>query len=264
MKKQLQTLLLTTMLIGGSALKAETPYLLNEPVDISSDFRDFTNVYFNADSLSQFDGATATGKLKYKRMVYQTRVAFNNMLAVQRPFKTVEFPDNVYPVNPELPFKIEFISPRSFRIKLETVTAPKPAQEPSLMLVKEPVQEHSWKYTRIKGGYRYQSAYGAIEVSEFPWRISVYDAQGKLLTKPVTIPKTKRRIIPIPRSRLCGGLPTIHKAWQLYFPCNPEKRFSVVGNHLPVLISGDRKSRFGRMMLTEPRIRLNTNRYPSL
>ena len=171
------------MLIGAPALKAGTPYLLNDPVDISTDFRDFTNVYFNADSLSTFDGTNATGKLKFKRFVYHTRTAFNNTLAVQRPFKTIEFPENVYPVDPELPFKIEFVSPRSFRIKLETVTAPKPAQEPSLMLVKEPTRDHSWKYSRTKTGYRYQSAYGAIEISEYPWRISIYDANGKLLTR---------------------------------------------------------------------------------
>lgn len=71
------------MLIGGSALKAETPYLLNESVDISSDFRDFANGYFNADSLSQFDGATATGKLKFKRFVYHTRVAFNSLSVIR-------------------------------------------------------------------------------------------------------------------------------------------------------------------------------------
>lgn len=37
--------------------------LLNEPIDVSRDFRDFTNTYFLADRLVDFDPAKATGKI---------------------------------------------------------------------------------------------------------------------------------------------------------------------------------------------------------
>ena len=37
--------------------------LLNEPVDVSGDFRDFTNLYYLADKLANFDPATASGKI---------------------------------------------------------------------------------------------------------------------------------------------------------------------------------------------------------
>ena len=40
--------------------------LLNEPVDVSPDFYDFTNLYYLADKLSDFDPAAGTGKLTGK------------------------------------------------------------------------------------------------------------------------------------------------------------------------------------------------------
>ena len=43
------------------------PPLLNDPVDISGDFRDFSNIYFLADKVAEFDPATASGKITYQR-----------------------------------------------------------------------------------------------------------------------------------------------------------------------------------------------------
>ncbi|MDD4032996.1 MAG: hypothetical protein PHS48_07110, partial [Bacteroidales bacterium] len=51
--------------------QGQTPYLINEPVDISPDFRDFTNTYFFADSLAAFDPTTGSGRIGYKRAVYK-------------------------------------------------------------------------------------------------------------------------------------------------------------------------------------------------
>ncbi|HWC58860.1 MAG TPA: hypothetical protein VHC44_04130, partial [Verrucomicrobiae bacterium] len=37
--------------------------LLNDPVDVSGDFRDLSNFYYLADQLSGFDPATHSGKI---------------------------------------------------------------------------------------------------------------------------------------------------------------------------------------------------------
>ena len=55
--------------------------LLNEPVDVSPDFYDFTNLYYLADKLSDFDPAAGTGKLTWQRAQYFTRQAFDHMAA---------------------------------------------------------------------------------------------------------------------------------------------------------------------------------------
>lgn len=159
--------------------------LLNEPVDISSDFRNFANTYFVADSLTAFDPETGQGTVKWMRNVYQARQAFNNMLAFLRPIGGNEFPGVEYEVNPHMPFSLEFVSPRTVRIRMKTGRETQ-ADQSSLMLVNGfAPKDHSWTYTKVDGGYKYTSISGSVIVRTSPWRIEFYDANGKLLTKTV-------------------------------------------------------------------------------
>ncbi len=160
--------------------------LLNEAVDISSDFRNFSNTYFIADELSDFDPVTGQGKVKYKRHEYVTRQAFNNMLAALTPVEQNEFPSAEYAGSPEYPFAVEFVSSRTIRIKMSSRFQVKPDQE-SLMLVngKAPVDKDSWKYKSIEGGHQYASPHGSITIYTSPWRIEIKDTSGKLLTQTI-------------------------------------------------------------------------------
>ena len=108
--------------------------LLNEPKDVSGDFRDFSNLYYLADRVVQFDPASASGRLCWWRAQYQTRQAFDNMLAVIRPVPPNEFPGREYEPDPNLPFSIEFVSPRTLRIRATSGPQFRP-DGPSLMLV---------------------------------------------------------------------------------------------------------------------------------
>ena len=56
---------LASCLIIFSQIPAISPptRLLNEPIDISGDFRDFSNTYYLADSLASFDPLTGSGNL---------------------------------------------------------------------------------------------------------------------------------------------------------------------------------------------------------
>ena len=167
---------------GRLAAANPTLPLLNEPIDVSGDFRDFSNLYYLADRLAAFDPATGTGKITYQRSGYFTRQAFNNMLAVIKPVTPNEFPENEYAANPTLPFSIEFVSPRTLRLRV--TSGPqfrKSAGE--LMLAGEVPQDHSWKYSRVEGGHRYTSDFGSVTILEKPWHIEFRDAQGRLLTK---------------------------------------------------------------------------------
>src|SRR5262249_44535334 len=92
--------------------------LLNDPVDVSGDFRDFSATYFLADKVAAFDPATGDGRITYQRSQYFTRQAFDNMLEVIKPVDPNEFPDNEYAANPSLPFSVQFVSPRTIRIRM--------------------------------------------------------------------------------------------------------------------------------------------------
>lgn len=159
-------------------------YLLNEPVDVSGDFHDFTNTYYLADSLATFDASTGSGEIIYRRYEYSTRLAFNNTLGVLVPVPPNEFPMNEYAVAPSLPFSIEFVSPRTVRIRAATGSQVIPREE-SLMLVggKAPTDHASWRYSRIEGGHQYTSRFGSVIIKIAPWRIEFHDAEGKLLTQ---------------------------------------------------------------------------------
>lgn len=171
------------IVFSTNKVKAQpSPYLLNEPIDISSDFRDFTNTYYLADSLAAFDPATGQGKVKFRRYEYTTRQAFDNMLGVLTPVPANEFPTTEYAASPELPFSIQFVSPRTIRIRMSS-GSPFSMDTDSLMIVngKIPV-DHSWKYSKTENGYRYSNQYGSVVVTTDPWHVKFYDSDGKLLT----------------------------------------------------------------------------------
>ena len=169
------------LLVWCNGLCAQMQPLINEPVDISPDFRNFANSYFLADSLTDFNPETVSGSIQFQRNRYGRRMAFDNELAFLHQDPGNVFPEGEYPVNPVLPFSIQFVSPRAFRIRIRNgrVTT---EEKDSLMLVKEPQSDNSWKYSRIAGGYQYSSAFGSVSILEFPWRIEIRDGNGRLLT----------------------------------------------------------------------------------
>jgi alpha-D-xyloside xylohydrolase len=186
-----RTLLTLVILLSPAIAAAQIPpqpghpqYLLNEPVDISGDFHDFTNTYYLADSLASFDPATGKGEIIYRRYGYSTRLAFNNMLGALEPVPPNEFPANEYAASPILPFSVEFISARTVRIHAATGFQVRPPEE-SLMLVggKAPADRGSWRYTRTEVGHTYTSAFGSVTISVKPWRIEFRDPGGRLLTQ---------------------------------------------------------------------------------
>jgi alpha-D-xyloside xylohydrolase len=159
----------------------ENQRLLNEVVDVSKDFRNFSNTYYLADQLAEFDPASASGKITYQRAEYFTRQAFNNILGVIKPAPANEFPENEYQANPVLPFSVEFVSPKT--VRLRATSGPQLGKSESLMLAGPVPKDQSWKYTKIPGGHRYTSASGSISIMEKPWRVELRDAGGQLLTQ---------------------------------------------------------------------------------
>ena len=123
---------------AGPTAKAEpTPELLSQPLDISGDFHDFKNTYFVADRLAKFDPAKVEGDVSWRQNVYEVRRAFDNDMAFLTPTNGSVFPSNEYEVNPQLPFSLQFVSPRTIRVRMKT-GLPAKSHGPSPMLVGEP------------------------------------------------------------------------------------------------------------------------------
>ena len=157
--------------------------LLNSPLDISPDFRNFKNIYYLADSLKNFDPSTGKGRIVYTRHEWTTRQAFNNMLAGMDPVKANEFPGGEYEVSPALDFEVSFISDNTVRIRMKSGLEVE-GQVESLMLEGGSVEENgNWEYSKEGNKHIYTSDGGSLILTEYPWHIEFRDADGKKLTR---------------------------------------------------------------------------------
>jgi alpha-D-xyloside xylohydrolase len=171
-----------TCLAAATIFAAMPPTLLNDPVDICGDFRALENTYFLADQVAAFDPASHSGKIIYQRAQYHVRHAFDNDLSLITAVGPNEFPENEYAANPELPFSIDFVSPRTLRIRMTSGPQVHPPQ-PELMLAGPVPADKSWKYEKVPGGWRYAGAFGSVMIQQNPFHIEIRDASGELLTE---------------------------------------------------------------------------------
>lgn len=186
MKKEL--LAVAMLLFAGGNLLAQphvndgTSYLMNQPLDMSTDFRDLSNTLFFADHLESFDAKSGEGLVNWKRGHLMPRQAFNINGAQPRKMRMLDFPFTAYENDPNLKFKIDFVTPRTVRIRmLTTPVEPKPAA--SIMLAKEPGRDGSWKVTETNDKIIYSSDYGTIQINKNPWRIVLKDKAGRILSQ---------------------------------------------------------------------------------
>ncbi len=167
---------------------------------MSTDFSDLSNTYFFADSLAQYNVATGQGKVQWKRYRLAPRQAFNTNVYWPQRLQMLDFPNTAYDNDPELKFSIQFVSPRTVRIKmLTTVVEPKDDDTQDLMLNGVPKTDNSWKVSQTAGSIIYSSEYGTIEIHKYPWRIVLKDKKGKILTETRTIgdnDSTQVKILP--------------------------------------------------------------------
>lgn len=186
MKKEL--LAVAMLLFAGGNLLAQphvndgTSYLMNQPLDMSTDFRDLSNTLFFADHLESFDAKSGEGLVNWKRGHLMPRQAFNTNGAQPRKMRMLDFPFTAYENDPNLKFKVDFVTPRTVRIRmLTTPVEPKPAA--SIMLAKEPGRDGSWKVTETNDKIIYSSDYGTIQINKNPWRIVLKDKAGRILSQ---------------------------------------------------------------------------------
>ena len=186
MKKEL--LAVAMLLFAGGNLLAQphvndgTSYLMNQPLDMSTDFRDLSNTLFFADHLESFDAKSGEGLVNWKRGHLMPRQAFNTNGAQPRKMRMLDFPFTAYENDPNLKFKIDFVTPRTVRIRmLTTPVDPNPAA--SIMLAKEPGRDGSWKVIETNDKIIYSSDYGTIQINKNPWRIVLKDKAGRILSQ---------------------------------------------------------------------------------
>ena len=183
------------MLVLGSTVSAGAQIQTNAGVqylqamqkDMSTDFYDLSNTYFLADSLSSFDAATGEGLVNWKRYRLSPRQAFNLNGYWPVRMQMLDFPDAAYVNDPDLKIKIDFISPRTVRVRmLTTPVEPTSTDQDDVMFSDQFKQRKGgapWQVSQTADAIVYTSPYGRIELQKYPWRIVIKDANGKILTQ---------------------------------------------------------------------------------
>lgn len=161
-----------------------TSYLMNQALDMSTDFLDLSNTLFFADHLESFDVKSGEGLVNWKRGHLMPRQAFNTNGAQPRKMRMLDFPFTAYENDPNLKFMIDFVTPRTVRIRMLT-TPVEPKVSTSIMLAKEPGKDESWKVTETENTIVYAGNYGTVQINKNP--VVLKDKTGRILSQTVTL-----------------------------------------------------------------------------
>ena len=189
--KQIISIMCAALWTGFAAAQIQTnagvQYLQCMQKDMSTDFYDLSNTYFFADSLVSFDAAKGEGLVQWKRYRMSPRQAFNLNGYWPVRMQMLDFPDAAYENDPNLKIKIEFITPRTARIRMLTSPVePKNTDQEDIMFCdgfKAKGAGAMWKTSQTSDAISYKSQYGSIEIKKYPWRLVIKDANGKVLTQ---------------------------------------------------------------------------------
>ena len=189
-------------------------YLQAMQKDMSTDFYDLSNTYFLADSLVSFDAEKGEGLVQWKRYRLSPRQAFNLNGYWPVRLQQLDFPDAAYDNDPALKLSIEFITPRTVRVRmLTTPIVPKDNDQDDPMFCEQFKRRathrdsthrdwHCCEQGAQRPNYRvpvprvsgtvpcvsqnaitYKTEFGQIEIQKYPWRLVIKDAKGKILTQ---------------------------------------------------------------------------------
>ena len=173
---------------------AGAPYLLNQPQDCAQDFSDLSNIYFFADSLADFDVAAGKGKIQWDRYRLAPRQAFNSNVIWPQRLHMLDFPDTQYDNDPLLDMELQFVSPRTVRLRIytspihpQTDDANDPMFDPQFNTAQKThtnsMLDAQWKSSFDAEKIVYSSEAGRIEIWRHPWRIILKNAQGRELCR---------------------------------------------------------------------------------
>ena len=156
----------------------------NQPVDISGEFSRQENHFFVGHRTESFDPASASGKILWKSHSLKQRVSYHQLTLQLEDYKVWEdTPPGEYEDDQTFPFSIDFVTPRTVRLRVPVRPASMGKRE-SLMLVREPgSDDSSWEMNDDGDFTTYASGFGSLRVEHDPLHFEFRDASGGLLTR---------------------------------------------------------------------------------
>ncbi|MBX3427217.1 MAG: DUF4968 domain-containing protein [Pirellulales bacterium] len=189
--------------LSPHAASGASPAAAGGAIDASEDFRDPTAVHFVPAAVEALDLASGEGLLRWDRYVRRSNMSFGKVDVAYARADANEFPASEYQRDPSLPFSVTFVSPRAIRLRFATrADGPVGAEgdDQSLMLARPPARDASWTAIEQEDAFVFRSAAAEVRLRRNPWRIEIYDADGRLVTRTRTLDDPPTYSAPVPFS----------------------------------------------------------------
>ncbi len=161
--------------------------VLNDPVDVSPAFARPGNSLFVPRRAADFDPGAGSGHLECVPMDHEVGIKFNQIHYAPGGAHYGEFPP-AYAEQPLTPFGLDFVTPRTVRLRWQAGRLPREADE-ELMLAGPVPRDETWQQEATEQGVTYTSADGVtVTIQREPWGLSLSDPGGRPLTRTVTTP----------------------------------------------------------------------------
>lgn len=154
--------------------------LLNQPVDISSDFTKIENEYYVAGAVTSFDTVKNAGTIQWNFHRWTLDWFFNKIDKHLQKLPQRDAPWQDYEHHPICKFDLSFTSERTVRIRIKTTSVPQREYE-SLILDGEPAVSDAWKLSDSKDAAQYISTFGSVVLNKKTWKLDIYDNAGQPL-----------------------------------------------------------------------------------
>jgi alpha-glucosidase len=172
--------------------------VLNQPLDVGLDFKEYDSTYFNLTELVEFNGTD--GKIKWDRYNRKYRMSFNCMTAPFEKSTPWEFPAE-YEVDEIGDFRIDFVNQRTLRIRLD-VNHNKICDENDLMFAGDIPNCRDYVRTENDEYIIFSGDLYDVYIYKKPMNIEIKDKKGETIVRTYNISDNKSldNTYPIPFS----------------------------------------------------------------
>lgn len=162
---------------------------LNNAKDLSREFAVYDNIYFNANSLSNFDESNGSGEILYKRLMRKQRMSFNCVTTPYEEAISWEFPAE-YALHEQKGFKIDIINDRVIRFRFDSKNKSINFDD-GMIIDRDKCKSKDVKFESEGSSICYKGNIANVYIDKEPFNIRIEGKDGKAIFSTYNIADSK-------------------------------------------------------------------------
>ncbi len=154
---------------------------MGDRVDVADEFNAVGNVHFVGTRLTDFNTSNGAGHIEWQRYTKRPSLSFNKLDTPLVRAESSEFPASEYDRDPQLPFEVSVVSPRTFRLRFYSRDIV--GDRESLMLDGPVPVSEDWDVEESAEAVTFSTAGARLRIERDPWRVVLEDSDGNELTR---------------------------------------------------------------------------------